>query len=468
MRRSKQSLSHYHLVTGDMGQLLPIGMIPVLPGDRIGHQTNLFIRLSPQFAPVMHQVDARVHHFYIANRTIWDGWEDFITGGEDGMNTATVPTITNSTTAGTVLDCLGVKPGPQVDINALPVRALNAVYNEFYRDQDLQTERLEDDITIPNICWGKDYETTARPFSAKGPSVTIPIGNQAPVTAESINVETGAQPTGGGQSTVRRQDNQQTFTQGSQMFADLSAATGADPIEVRRAWGLQRFMEEAAQYGSRYPEKMRRLGSRYQGLLERPEFLGGGSRAIQFSEVIQNANDTTDRTGYGVGDLYGHAIAATRSNRYARRIDEHGYVLSFLSVRPQGVYQDGVEREWLKLDREDFHDPFLEDIGMQTVYNGEIALDHVSGHKGTFGFSDRYQEYRGAKNKITKEFRDVFDYWHLARDLPTNVTLNSDFVTCTPSKRIFQEQTQNSMWCMAHHQIAVYRNISARMRTRVM
>jgi hypothetical protein len=428
-------------------------------------------------APVMHQVDARIHHFYVANRILWNeqtdpgtSWEDFITGGEDGMNTDTVPILTTSGAGNDLWDYLGVPSVAGIGLNALPIRAVNYIYNEWYRDQDLQTERSLNDVTVPRVTWEKDYASTARPWSQKGPAVSIPVGDRANVTSDAAAAANlGILSSTQGDSWRQMSANTASLTMGTGtsnltdgMYADLSTATGADPIVVRQAWGLQRFMEEAARYGSRYPEKMRRLGSTYQGLLERPLFLGGGSQAVNFSEVIQTANDVGDRT-FGVGDLYGHGIAATRSNKYMYRVPEHGYVVSFMSVRPKTLYQDGVHREWLRVDREDFHDPFLEAVGMQPVYNGELDLGHTGGHKGIFGYADRYDEYRGHPSCVSSEFRSTLDYWHLARSL-TDPVLNASFVECNPSKRIFNEQTQHSLWCMAHHRIAAHRNISKRAR----
>ncbi len=477
MSRSKQSLSSYHLTTLNLGDLVPINVLPVLPGDTIGHVTNLLLRVSPLAAPVMHQVDVRIHHFYVANRTIWndnDGtdWEEFITGGEDGMNTDTVPIITTDGVAGGLLDHMGVPPVAAVEVNALPVRAVNFIWNEFYRDQDLQIKRLEDDLTLPKCAWEKDYFTTARPWSQKGPAVSIPVGSSAPITSDAIaGVDMGIISTNQSGTLKLMPAASTNVTMGSgtagatnAMYADLSNAEGADPIDVRTAWGLQRFMENAAKYGSRYPEKMRQLGSHYKGLMDRPIYLGGGNQAINFSEVIQTAQDASDRA-FGVGDLYGHGIAATRSNKYAKRIDEHGYVISLLSVRPRTLYQDGVHREWLKLDREDFHDPYLEFVGAQTIQNHELKFGDALG-KDTFGYTDRYDEYRQGHNIVTSEMRDVLDYWHLGRQFATLPVLNDSFVTCTPSKRIFNEQTQDSLWVMAHHKIAAHRNISKRASTR--
>ena len=476
IRRNKFRFNPYRLATMDMGGLYPIGLLPVLPNDVVGMNTSVFMRVSPLAAPVMHRCDIRVHHYYAANRILWDGWEDFWTGGEDGMNTDTIPQIATDGVAGGLMDHLGIPPGAGagININAMPITMYNLIWNENYRDQDLQTERALDDLTIANICWEKDYRSTARPWSQKGPAISIPLGDRADVLGLGVGLTqtfpgdgTDLKQVGGATepgnwtaagAAIGVKGDGATSGDNPDIWVDLANAQGADPIDVRRAWGIQRFMENAARFGSRYPEKLRQLGSHYKGLLERPEFLGGSSSPLNFSEVLQTAND--DAATEGVGDLYGHGIGGMRGNKFARRIDESGYIMTLLSVRPKTLYANGVDREWLKLDREDFHDPFLEEIGMQPVYNGELDLDHTTGTREVFGYSDRYQEYRdGPQSSVTSEFRDVFNYWHLGREL-NDPTLDGSFVECTPSKRIFQEQTQNSLWCMAQHHVAVHRNLT--------
>ena len=452
-----------------MGQLVPISCFPVLPNDVVGMSSNIFMRCAPLVAPVMHQVDVRIHHYYAANRILWDGWEDFWTGGEDGMNTAVIPKIQTTGTPKDLWDHLGVDPssGPGYDLNALPVYMYNRIWNEHYRDQDLQAERADNDLTIARVCWEKDYASTARPWAQKGPQVSIPVGDKADVRSQYAgggndgklyrgNVQSGGAHVHALGDSLGDAGTELSANEGLNLYADLSSASGADPIDVRRAWGLQRFMENAARYGSRYPEKLRQLGSAYKGLLERPEFLAGGQQAISFSEVLQTAND--DASTMGVGDMYGHGIASMRSNKFARRIDESGYVMTLLSVRPKTLYQNGVDREFLKHDREDFHDPFLEDIGAQPLLYGELDLNHASGSREVMGYTDRYDEYRRMNNCISGEFRDTLNYWHLARSLD-QPELNASFVECVPSKRIFQDQTSDSLWVMANHRIAMHRNL---------
>ena len=190
MKRSKHTLSNYRLLTCDMGKLIPVGMQECLPGDTFQLSTSAMVRVSPLASPVMHPVPVRIHHFFVPHRLVWAGWEDFITGGPDGRNAESPPTINvpvdGTLPGGTLWDYLGIPPDNAgatvpVTINAMALYGINKIWNEYYRDQDLQVERLIDDGTVPNIAWGKDYFTAARPWTQKGPDVTLPLGTQAPV-----------------------------------------------------------------------------------------------------------------------------------------------------------------------------------------------------------------------------------------------------------------------------------------------
>jgi len=195
MKRSKFSLSNYKLLSCDMGELVPIGLTEVLPGDSIQQATSALVRVTPQLAPVMHPVHVRVHHWFVPHRLTWESWEDFITGGPDGMDDSVFPTITmpasTGAAVGTLADYLGVTPlVPSLAVSALPFRAYGLIWNEWYRDQDLQTAltvSLTDgnDTTtntlLQNVAWEKDYFTSARPWLQKGPQVSVPIGTTAPI-----------------------------------------------------------------------------------------------------------------------------------------------------------------------------------------------------------------------------------------------------------------------------------------------
>jgi len=284
MKRSKFSLSHYKLLTCNMGKLIPMGCIEALPGDTIQQATSALIRVSPLVAPVMHPVKVRIHHWFVPHRLVWDDWEDFITGGPSNDDPTTFPTIDlSSVTRGSLADYLGVPiTGSSVAVSALPFRAYALIWNQFYADQDLDTQLTIDttdgpdsttSTTLKSVNWEKDYFTTARPWTQKGSAVSLPIGTVAPVVTNDENIRMKgstftdremttqgsgyvAPDTGGASSTYLR------FGTESGLEADLSNATAATINELRTAFAMQSFAENRARFGSRFVEYLRSLGVR--------------------------------------------------------------------------------------------------------------------------------------------------------------------------------------------------------------
>jgi hypothetical protein len=466
MKLNKHVLSYRRLFTGDMGQLYPIGLTEVLPSDVFQHHTDLLIRLSPMVAPVLHSMTVRVHHFFVPHRLTWSGFEDFITGGEDGLDATTVPTVATTGTSNDLLDYFGIPRVSGVDVSALPIRAFNLVFNEFYRDQDLVAERTEDQLDVPNVAWEKDYFTTARPWAQKGEEVTLPLGDEAPVRSNAFITNSGYSSPSLGNGYPPVDDSASGGDPGylwesgnRRVVADLSAASSATVTDLRRAFALQRFAEARARYGSRYSEYLKyAFGARnLDARLGRPEYLGGGKANLNVSEVLQTAPEAGGTSSeYGVGDLYGHGMGALRTNKYRRQFDEHGYVISLLSVRPKAVYQNGIDRTWLRQDREDFFVKELQHIGQQEIKLNELYADATNGDN-TFGYQDRYREYREQQSRVSNNFRDTLNYWHLARNLSSAPTLNESFIECNPSKRVFNVQSEHTMWCAARHSLVARR-----------
>lgn len=486
MKRSKHNLSHYRLLTGDMGELLPIGLVEVLPGDSFQHATSMLCRASPLATPPMHPVNIRVHHWYVPFRLVWEDFESFITGGDDGEDDSVFPTISSVWQEGDLGDYLGVPLDAvgAVEVSALPFRAYNLIFNEWYRDQDLMSLAPLSKasgvdgttaIVMENVAWEKDYFTTARPWEQKGPSVTLPLGTTAPVTFTPVgagalirdvpgggaSANTGLFAGAAGPGLLRDAGNTVSKwldPQGS-LVADLSGATAATVNAIREAFALQRFAEARARYGSRYTEYLRYLGVRSSDArLQRPEYLGGGKQHLQWSEVLQTASTT--EAPDGVGQLYGHGIAALRSNRYRRFFEEHGYVVSLAYVLPRTMYPQGIARTWNRRVKEDFYQKELEHIGQQAIENREVYIGHTD-PLGTFGFQDRYDEYRRAESSVHGEFRTLLNDWHFARIFAGDPTLNSSFVTADPAKRPFQSQSTDVLYFLAHHQIVARRLVAS-------
>lgn len=493
MRRHKHSLSHFRLVTMDMAELVPVSCVEVLPGDTFQGSTSALIRVSPLVAPVMHPVDVRIHHWFVPNRLVWSGWSDFITGGPDGMGGASgpYPTITNNFVAGALGDYLGIHPGvANTVVSALPFRAYNMIWNEFYRDSDLDTARTQDDVTLAKIRWQKDYFTSARPWTQKGPVVSLPLGTTATVRTNSTELVSGAQTpavfrkhTDGTFPTAQparwdsatgqlRSNDQVAGTLGnygvypSNLYADLSTATAADVNTIRRSFAIQRYEEARARYGHRYVEYLRYLGIRpSDARLQRPEYLGGGKQTIAFSEVLQTAPTTTPAGN--VGDLKGHGIAALRSRQYRRFFEEHGHVLTLMSIRPKTMYSQALHRLWSRRTKEDYYQKELETIGQQPVYRREVYLEADPNGATVFGYQDRFREYREHPSTVHGEFRSTLNFWHLSRQFTVAPALNASFVECDPSKRIHAVQTNDVLWCMIQNNIRARRMVSAFPSSRV-
>jgi len=287
MKRGKFSLSNYKLLSCDAGELVPCGMWEVLPGDTVQAATSALLRASPLLAPVMHPVDVRIHHWFVPHRLVWEDWENFITGGPDGLDASVFPTITigggSGAAIGSLADYLGVPTGVNnIEVSALPFRGYAMIWNEWYRDQDLQTKLTIDktsgadtttNTTLQNICWEKDYFTSARPWEQKGAGITIPLGDEAPVlgiapvgdtySETNVNVfeSTGAAvfAAGQNQSAGWRMEKNPTQIGGNNVpwiRADLTDASAITVTALREAMALQRYEEARARFGSRYVRRL--------------------------------------------------------------------------------------------------------------------------------------------------------------------------------------------------------------------
>jgi hypothetical protein len=485
-KRFKHNLSHTNKLSGNMGELIPINFYEALPLDSIKQNVSALVRVAPLAAPMMHKVDVKIHTYFVPFRLLWkdsgsnDGFEDFITGGSDGNNATTHPYKDLSavtTNRGDLLDYLGVPPGAQPDdYNILFARAYSLIWNEYYRDIDLQTELTVStaagadtttNTTLQNVTWEKDYFTTSRPWEQKGDAVSLPIGTSAPINvagASGTEIEVYSDNASayreigetGGVSTLGAIAGAGSGTDGH-LYADLSSATAATINQLREAIALQKYKEARAIYGDRYVDYLRYLGaSPSDARLQRPEYLGGGSQTLQVSEIIQTA-PTTSGDDAGVGDLKGHGIAALRSNSWLKFFNEHGIVMTLMCVKPEAVYSQGIRKELFRSDKEDYFQQELQHIGQTEVQNREVYYGHTT-PKGTFSYQDPYDEYRSIPNQVAGEFRDGGEYesWTLSREFSSDPSLNADFVKCVPSTRIYANTTATQL------QINTFSKINAR------
>jgi hypothetical protein len=487
-KRNKFSRSHYNLLTMNMGELIPIYCDEVIPGDIWQQRTSALIRVSPQVKPTMHPVRVRIHHWYVPTRLIWDDYEDFYTGGQDGTETPTHPyySIGSTVNEGSLFDYLGYPPGTYPygqNINALFLRAYQTIYNEHYRDQDLiseypvaKTSGLDSTTNenVRKVAWEKDRFTTARSSTQRGDDISIPLGDSAPVVTNgevprfeghvssfpgTLSWHTGnvvsMQPTSG-----YTDGEQLQFESESGLEADLSGVAGITLEDLRLALGRQRYMEIMNRAGARYGEYARAIFNvnNPDSRLQIPEYLGGGRQTISFSEILATAEGTST----DVGDLKGHGIAAMRTRRYRRFIPEHGIIMSLMSVVPRTIYTQAIERQLLRnydTVKEDYFVPQLQGIGDDEIYNNEVYGLHSN--PGTvFGYHNRYEEYRSKESRVSGEMNSSPGYnWHLGRIHAGDIALNQSFIDCNPSKRILADQASDSLQVMASHSIQTRRPI---------
>ena len=484
-KRSLFSLSHYKLASLRMGELVPIGCMEVLPGDSFQHSVSAFLRVAPLVTPVMHPVHVRIWHFFVPNRLSWNEWEAFRTRGEDGTSVPEFPTIVSPASTGwdigSLADYLGIPTGvPGLEVSALPFRAYTLIYNEWFRNQDttdpysLSLESGRDTTTNTAILpspWGKDYFTTASETPQKGPEVSIPVNLTAageptitltgqpalsssgvdwiqmgdPASRNAWSSPVSSKPANAGLS-VSRGSLDIDFKSGSPELGSINIS------DWREAMALQRFEEQRSLYGSRYTEFLKTLGIRASDArLQRPEFLGGGRQTIQFSEVLQTAEGAQP-----VGTLRGHGIGAMKTNRYRRFFEEDGLIMSFVSVRPIGVYMQGLPRMWSRRSMEDYWTPQFQHLSQQPVYTKELYAK-VEDKEQIFGYQNIYDEYRSHPSSVSGEMRTVLNSWHMARDFSGAPVLNTDFITAPPTNRVFAAQENDTLYAMFYHTVRARR-----------
>lgn len=493
MKRSLFKMPHEVKLSCNMGELVPISLMEAVPGDVFKHHTSLLVRTQPLLAPVMHKVDASIHHWFVPFRLIWEDWEDFRTGGLDGTQAPTFPTITFATGPGpgTLANFLGVPAKitgfdtDGIEVSALPFRAYSLICNSWYFDQQLDTMLTIDltsgadtttNTTLQHGRWQKDYFTAARPEPQLGTEVTIPLTGNAPVlglgketqtfglTNQNVYETDGSGTTNYASSTVITDTGANQRVQLEEdpnnpgfpgVFADLSNVSAVDINELRLASMIQRFKERCNRTGARYVEWAQSFfGTRPQdSRLQLPEYLGGGTATIQFSEVLATAETGTS---VDVGDMKGHGIAAGRSNRYKYFCPEDGFIISMLCVRPKTDYFTGLHRLWNRRSNMDFLIPDFASLGDQAVLQKEIYAASATPN-ATWGYSPRFDEYRYMPNRVAGEFVDVLDYWHMARRFASDPALNSDFVKCVPTTDVFAATNADQLYVRAIHDVKVKR-----------
>lgn len=438
-------LSYTKLLTCDMGQLIPVMCDEVVPGDifKIGNQS--VIRMQPLVAPVLHEINQYVHYFFVPYRLLWDGWEDFITGGEDGNDVSVLPTWVPTATpaVGSLWDYFGFNPGFNPTDTSTPISfprdAYNLVWNEYYRDENLQAERplITGAIAIRN--WEKDYFTSSQPWQQRGTAPALPIAGTTkaiwPATSAAGSLFPLQGDLSGSPLYKPRDGNTKALLEANTI--DLSTASTFNVSDLRLAFQIQKWMERNARAGARYTESLQaHFGvSPRDERLQRPEYIGGSKSPVIISEVLQTSS--TDATS-PQGNMAGHGVSASATYCGKYRATEHGLIIGLMSIMPRTMYQQGHDRQWLRRSRYDFYFPEFANLSEQAILTCEL---YASGtefeNKSIFGYQGRYDELRTKRNMVCGQMRNVFDYWHLGRIFTSKPSLNSSFITCIPDKRIF-------------------------------
>ncbi len=459
--RSTFDRSHGLKTTFDADYLIPILIDDVIPGDTFNVNCSHYARVgSPLLHPLMDNLYLETFFFFVPYRLLWTNWEKFCGARDDPADNIdfTIPKVgsgtTHNVTSGTffsqLCDYMGLPWKPSVDLtdfSAMPFRAYNLIWGNWFRDQNLQDSLVENVDDGPDagadyalIKRGKrhDYFTSALPWPQKGTAASIPLGTIAPVFMDDVG-------TGGleilfkdGVAGVTRDadigasgnlEMDATEGNGHGFFADLTGATAATINDLRLAFQTQRLLERDTRSGTRYNETiLAHFGVTVPDFrVQRPEFLGGGSSMINTHEVA----NTSDTATMKQGELTAYGTSSG-THGFTKSFTEHGLILGLANVRGDITYSQGSERYWFKETRYDFYYPVLAQIGEQSILNREIWYNNDANDDLVFGYQERYAEYRYKPSRLTGLFRvdhaSTLESWHLSEDFATLPTLGNTFI----------------------------------------
>jgi hypothetical protein len=483
--RSKFDCQSTHKTTFDAGYLVPVYVDEVLPGDTFNLNMTAFARLSTPLFPIMDNMHLESFFFFVPNRLIWNNWQKFMGQQENPADSISyvIPqqvSPANGYAIGSLQDYMGLPTVGQVTATktvshcAFWPRAYNLIYNEWFRDENLQNSVVVDkgdgpdnvtNYTLLRRGKRKDYFTSALPWPQKGASVTLPLGTTAPVfgTGKALGLTNGSatnfgltynssgaanayagaydQTLGSQNATgayISSKDVGVVTSGTSGLYADLSAATAATINQLRQSFQIQKLLERDARGGTRYTEIIR---SHFgvvspDARLQRPEYLGGGTTSININPIAQTSGTNASGTTTPLGTLASMGTGLAHNHGFTQSFVEHGVILGIVAVRADLTYQQGLQKMWSRSTRYDFYFPAFATLGEQAVLNQEIYVTGDTTDTGVFGYQERWAEYRYYPSRISSLFRSTaagtIDGWHLAQKFTALPTLNTTFIQDTP------------------------------------